>query len=171
MKYNTAAGSALELGREITRGGEGAIHEIKGDPSRLAKIYLAPMRAERATKLAAMAPIRAPRIDAVCAWPLDVLHDPCGAPVGFIMPAIHNAKDIHLLYGPRSRLREFPAADYRFLVATAANLARAFAVVHEHGHVIGDVNDRLAMVAPDATVRLIDCDSFQVSIGRVYGCD
>jgi DNA-binding helix-hairpin-helix protein with protein kinase domain len=172
MRYDTVTGSSVTIGREIARGGEGAIHEIAGDTSRVAKIYHAPVNSERAAKLTAMASVRAPKIETICAWPLDMLRDSSGKPAGIIMPAIRNAKDIHSLYGPRSRLREFPAADYRFLVATAANLARAFAVIHDHGHVIGDVNDRLAMILPDATVRLIDCDSFQVSIGtRIYRCD
>jgi len=49
---------------------------------------------------------------------------------------------------------------------------RAFAVVHESGHVIGDVNHGNLVVAADATVKLIDCDSFQVNgKGRRWLCE
>jgi len=30
----------IVLGREVAKGGEGRIHEVEGDPSSLAKIYL-----------------------------------------------------------------------------------------------------------------------------------
>src|SRR3712207_1872279 len=48
--------------------------------------------------------------------------------------------DIHNLYSPKSRRQQFLRADWRFLIRTSANIARAFAVVHETGCVIGDVN-------------------------------
>jgi DNA-binding helix-hairpin-helix protein with protein kinase domain len=84
------------------------------------------------------------------------------------MDRVEGHEDIHTLYGPRSRVRSFPQADYRFLVHAAANLARAFSAVHECGVVIGDVNDKFALVSNRATVRLIDCDSFQVRAGQRY---
>lgn len=71
------------------------------------------------------------------------------------------------------RRTTFPDADYRSVVATAANLARAVAAVHAAGHVVGDVNERLAMVDARCTVTLIDCDSFQVggADGALHTCD
>ena len=74
-----------------------------------------------------------------------------------------NKKDIHHLYGPKSRVRDFPRADWRFLVRASANIARAFAVVHDADCVIGDVNHGSILIGEDATVSLIDCDSFQVN--------
>jgi DNA-binding helix-hairpin-helix protein with protein kinase domain len=88
------------------------------------------------------------------------------------MPKFSGRKDVHRLYSPKSRRVDFDKADWRFLVRAAANTARAFAVVHETGCVIGDVNHGSVLVAPDMTVRLIDCDSFQVvSPGRRYLCE
>ena len=81
-------------------------------------------------------------------------------------------RDIHQLYSPKSRRAAFPAADWRFLVRVAANVARAFATVHEQGDAIADVNHGGILVGEDARVRLIDCDSFQINAGvRVYPCD
>ena len=67
---------------------------------------------------------------------------------------------------------EFPAADWRFLIRSAANTARAFAAIHDTGCVIGDVNHGGVCVSDRATVRLIDCDSFQVAVaGRRFLCE
>jgi DNA-binding helix-hairpin-helix protein with protein kinase domain len=88
------------------------------------------------------------------------------------MSRIDAREDLHELYNPKSRRRAFPDADFRFLVRVATNLARAFAQVHAHGNVIGDVNHGNALVGRDGTVVLIDCDSFQVRHGgRTFTCD
>jgi DNA-binding helix-hairpin-helix protein with protein kinase domain len=45
-------------------------------------------------------------------------------------------------------------------------------VVHESGHVIGDVNHGNLFVGDRATVRLIDCDSYQITInGSRWFCE
>jgi DNA-binding helix-hairpin-helix protein with protein kinase domain len=93
---------------------------------------------------------------------------------GFLMKNVVRFKDIHLLYNPKSRTREFsPKANWRFLVHTASNVARAFAAIHDCGHVIGDVNQSNVRVSPEtAIVNLVDCDSFQISAnGTVYPCE
>ena len=64
---------------------------------------------------------------------------------------------------PKLRLREFPKADWRFLVRAAENTARAFHFIHQAGVVIGDVSHSNLLVANDATIRCIDCDSFQIT--------
>jgi DNA-binding helix-hairpin-helix protein with protein kinase domain len=88
------------------------------------------------------------------------------------MPRIAGCKDIHKLYSPKSRKTEFPTADFRFLLSVATNVARAFGVVHQNNCVIGDVNHGSITVAQNATVTLIDCDSFQVVInGHNYLCE
>ena len=163
----------VELGRVLAEGGEGKIHEIVGRPAFVAKVYHEPPSKEKAAKLAAMVECSTKKLLAVAAWPVELLREqPGGPPIGVVMPRIDDHKDVHLLYGPRSRLAEFPLAGWPFLIRTAANLARSFAVVHAHGHVIGDVNDRVALVSDRALVRLIDTDGFQIShAGHLYHCD
>lgn len=163
----------VELGPVLAEGGEGRIHEIIGRPAFVAKVYHEPPSREKSAKLAAQVEVSTKKLLAISAWPIELLRDQAGAPpIGVVMPRIDKHKDIHLLYGPRSRLAEFPLAGWPFLIRTAANLARTFAVVHAHGHVIGDVNDRVALVSDRACVRLIDCDGFQIQHGgRLYHCD
>ncbi|MGR7995820.1 hypothetical protein [Xanthobacter sp. ZOL 2024] len=88
------------------------------------------------------------------------------------MPRVDGKKDIHQLYSPKSRANEFPGTDWRFLIRAAGNTARAFAAIHDAGCVIGDVNHGGVLVGLDATVKLIDCDSFQVThAGNRYLCE
>ncbi len=162
----------IRLGQELGRGGEGAVRAIEGRPNQVAKIYSAPPDARKVEKLAAMAQAATPGLTAIAAWPADLLLDGKGEPRGFVMPRVTARRDIHELYSPKSRSEAFPEADLRFLAHSSANIARAFAVIHEHGHVIGDVNHGNLLVGPEGTAVLIDCDSFQIRNGtRVYTCD
>jgi DNA-binding helix-hairpin-helix protein with protein kinase domain len=170
-QVRTRAG-IVPLGSQIGSGGEGAIYEIVGRGDIVAKIYHKPIDREKAEKLAAMATIQDDRLRAVTAWPTEVLMNLGGSVCGFLMPRLSGHKEVHLLYGPRSRRTEFPTAEFRFLLRTATNTARAFEAVHAVGCVIGDVNHGGIAVSSKATVTLLDCDSFQVSTGlRVFSCD
>jgi DNA-binding helix-hairpin-helix protein with protein kinase domain len=79
------------------------------------------------------------------------------------MPKITGHKQAFSLYSPKLRPQEFPRANWQFLIRSAANAARAFSVVHESGHVIGDVKHDNLLVGAQATVRLVDCDSYQIT--------
>jgi DNA-binding helix-hairpin-helix protein with protein kinase domain len=160
------------LGKVLGKGGEGTVYEVAGQPDRVAKVYHRPASAERAAKIEAMVALKSSRLLSLAAWPLDLLRSAQGQPIGLVMPMVDGHKDIHTLYSPRSRKVEFPSADWRFLIRAAANTARAFAAIHETGCVIGDVNHGGIRISDKATVRLIDCDSFQVSAGgRKYLCE
>jgi DNA-binding helix-hairpin-helix protein with protein kinase domain len=167
-----ARGRLVRLGRKLGQGGEGAVYELDGQPGVVAKVFHQPLPKVRAEKIRAMVAVRTPALDRLTAWPLELLSLPDGQPIGVKMPQVVGHRDIHLLYGPKSRRTEFPHADWRFLVRVAANVARAFAMVHAEGHVIADVNHGGVLVGSDARVRLIDCDSFQIAAGdRVFPCD
>lgn len=165
------AGREIRLVGELGRGGEGTVYEIQGDASIVAKLY-AKQSPQKIAKLKVMPGVATPQLLKVAAWPKDLLLADHGQPVGFIMPRIGQRRDIHELYSPKSRSQSFVEADFRFLVRAALNIAKSFAVIHSHGHVIGDVNHGNLLAGPDATVVLIDCDSFQVQAGsQVHLCD
>lgn len=169
-----SSGKKITLGNKIGTGGEGSVYEIRDQRELVAKVYHKKISAQKAAKLHAMVQSRTDKLLSLAAWPVDTLHSsPKGETVGFIMPKIYGYLPIHELYSPKSRRTEFPHADWRFLIHTAANIARAFAAVHEHKDVIGDVNHGNIVVAPNGIVRLIDCDSFQVAEGnsQVYFCE
>ncbi len=165
-----ADGARLALGEQLAVGGEGVVFAV--DTAEVAKLYHQPPTAQKVAKLKAMAQASTPRLLRMTAWPTDVIVDNNGAVVGFIMPRVARRSDLHVLYGPKTRLAQYPTATVPFLVHVAANVARAFAVVHDHGHVVGDVNQGGVAVADDGTVALVDCDSFQIaSNGHTYACD
>jgi DNA-binding helix-hairpin-helix protein with protein kinase domain len=172
-KIYDSQGRLLPLGRRIGRGGEGEVYESASNPGLVVKLYHKPILPERAEKIRAMVQLRAESLIQVAAWPVETCHRQPGAGVsGLVMPKVTGHEEIHNLYSPKSRLRSFPEAHWKFLVHASANLARAFAVVHEHGHLVGDVNHGNVLVSSQATVRLIDCDSFQVQAGnRLFVCE
>lgn len=166
-------GKAVALGTLLRRGGEGAVFDVTGQPTLVAKLYEAPPSQDKADKLISMIAAGTPALTHIAAWPVKTLHDrPNGKLCGFVMPKIVGHKEIHKLYGPSHRLREFPDADWAFLVHTAANCAAAFEAIHALKHLMGDVNPGNVLVSAQALIALIDCDSFQVqSNGRTFRCE
>lgn len=172
MNASAVSGSKgpVKLGKLLGKGGEGEVYEVEGQPALVAKLYTSGMTAERAEKLSVMPQLLTPKLASLTAWPHEVLRRG-GKIVGFLMPRI-DAHDVHEVYGPKSRQRIFPQADWRLLVRAALNTARGFAVVHEAGILVADVNHGGVMVSTNATVRLIDCDSFQITTGaKTFLCE
>ncbi|MBU1702705.1 MAG: hypothetical protein KJ970_12650 [Candidatus Eisenbacteria bacterium] len=162
----------MRLEQELGRGGEGIVFTIAHQQRHVAKIYNIPPDQRRIRKLEAMAEAANPALLRIAAWPVDLLSDTKGIIRGFLMPRVVARRDVHELYSPKSRSDSFPQADFKFLIHVGANIARAFAIVHEGGHVLGDVNHGNLLVGPNGTVVLIDCDSFQISKGaNVFTCD
>jgi len=177
MKMTTSVidskGKTVQLGRELGRGGEGSVYEVGAAGGRVvAKIYHQTPDPLKQKKIATMVGLRTEALLRFATWPLEELRHPGTRDIiGFLMPRLVG-KEIHKLYGPKTRLREFPAASYPFLVHAAANLARAFAAVHESGHRIGDVNHGNFYVSSQAMVMLVDCDSFQIAAKRTqFRCE
>jgi DNA-binding helix-hairpin-helix protein with protein kinase domain len=169
----TSNGSPLRLGREIGRGGEGVVYEIEGRAEQVAKLYLAPVDSQKTAKLQTMVLKRTDALTKLAAWPSDLLlKAPKGRVAGLLMKKISGFRPIHELYTPKSRLQEFPRANWPFLVHVAANIARAFALIHSYGVVIGDVNHGNILVNDIGITSLIDCDSYQVlNNGQKFVCE
>ncbi|HWQ34716.1 MAG TPA: tetratricopeptide repeat protein [Blastocatellia bacterium] len=171
--FHTSHAEQIRLGERIGGGGEGEVYDVAGRDDLVAKIYHEPPQPEKAEKLTVLARLGSERLFRLSAWPVDVLRDrPDGPVVGFSMKKIGDAEEVHTLHSPKSRLLKFPDASWAFLIHVAANIARAVAVMHEHGFVIGDVNPKNILVTRRATIHLLDCDSFQVSEnGRTFRCE
>lgn len=155
----------------IGKGGEGEVYAIEGRSSQAVKIYNTGLRAKREEKVRAMVGEGLAVKTDLVAYPYEVVTDLRGNFLGFAMRLVSGYRPLHELYSPKSRQRYFPKADYRFIVRTAMNVARAVGKVHQTGCVIGDLNHSGVLVAPDATVALIDADSFQFSLnGKSFPC-
>jgi DNA-binding helix-hairpin-helix protein with protein kinase domain len=165
-------GREAGLGRCLGQGGEGAVYAVPMWPRSVAKIYARRPDEQIQMKLAAMVQLGTEDLASFAAWPQRLLLDrKAGTVLGFLMPRVDGHREIHALYGPTDRKAAFPDASWAFLVRAARNLAAAVDAVHRHGHVIGDVNQGNVVVSRKATIRLIDCDSFQVThLGHTYPC-
>ncbi len=165
-------GRKILLGNELGRGGEGAVFEIAGSKDYVAKIYHKLTPPEKSEKLNLMVSLGATHFKSFAAWPVATLHDkPSGSTIGLVMPRLSGLKEIHELYSPAHRKIEFPKADWRFLIRVARNCAVAFQAFHSKGIVLGDVNQGNVLVSPQATIAVIDCDSFQISgNGKTHKC-
>ncbi|MBX7173938.1 MAG: hypothetical protein K1X72_23410 [Pyrinomonadaceae bacterium] len=165
-------GKPYALSIEIGRGGEGTVFYCPNDLSLVAKVYHEPVTEEKAEKLRWMAANKNEGLLKIAAWIVDTLHEqPNGKIVGFLMPNV-KAKEIHELYSLKSRRVHFPEATWQFLIHTAANVARAFYVLHKNDHIMGDVNHGNCVVLADGTVKLIDCDSYSIKTDKIrYICD
>lgn len=167
-------GQRVPLGKKIGTGGEGSVYDLHVQESNLvAKIYHKPISNEKQAKLLGMAKGCDDSLKSIAAWPMETLHEKSGGAVrGFLMSKVADYEPIHHLYGPSHRKQRYPDKDWAFLVNAARNTAAAFDTIHSHGHIIGDVNPNLVFVAGSSTVKLIDCDSFQViSDGTYYLCE
>lgn len=172
MQLFDAQKQPLTLGTELGRGGEGVVYQVVEKPASAAKIYSNVADAERVAKLATMVEMWSenPALSDWCAWPQELLRDESGACRGFLMPRIDDHKAVHDVYNPEQRKAMFPNARWDFLVRAATNCARMFASLHRVGVVVGDVNERNLLIGRDATVQLVDCDSFQITRGeQIFG--
>jgi DNA-binding helix-hairpin-helix protein with protein kinase domain len=165
-------GQRVDLGRCLGRGGEGAVYSLPLRPQSVVKIYANRPDARIAEKLKAMVALATPPLASVAAWPQGLVLDRVGGTVvGFVMPRVDAHRPIHALYGPTDRAVAFPEATWAFLVRASRNLAAGFDTVHQHRHVLGDVNQDNVVGSASATVRFLDCDSFQITHeGRTYPC-
>lgn len=165
-------GQRLALGHCLGVGGEGAVFALSTSQEVVAKVYKHKADAQKKQKLDAMIRRGSPELAGIAAWPMGVVSDAKGQPLGFLMPRVQGYQPVHMLYGPSHRKTLFPEANWHFLVQAARNVAACFEVVHRHGHVVGDVNQGNVLVSNKALARLIDCDSFQISDGgRAFLCE
>lgn len=169
----TATGECVTPGRELGKGGEGAVYDINEFVDSVAKIYHTPPPALKQDKLAFMAATADAQLLNYVAWPQATLHGGRGGKViGFMMPKVSGKEPIHMIYSPAHRRQSYPHCAWDFLLYVARNIASSFATVHEHGHVVGDVNQNSFMVGRDSKVVLIDSDSFQINAnGTLHLCE
>jgi len=169
----TSDGTTVLLGRELGRGGEGAVHEITALPHQVAKLYHGSVDAKKQAKLRFMASACDSELTSYVAWPLDTLHAKRGGPVvGFLMPKATGKQPVHHIYSPAQRKQDRPKAAWDYLLFVARNTAAAFEMLHSRGHVLGDVNQGNVYVGADSKVVLIDSDSFQVNAaGTLHLCE
>jgi len=158
-------GQPVRLGKEIGRGGEGSVFEVEGLENLAAKIYhQTPLEEEQVEKLETMVSRWSEKLEMISAWPRSLLYKTQGNHAcGFLLPRIVNARQLHELYGSSNRRQHYPDAQWHHLVLAARNTAAAFQSFHAAGIAVGDVNQGNLLVDSQMCVRMIDCDSSQIT--------
>lgn len=164
-------GQIVTVGRSIGKGGEGEVFALEGRAKEALKIYKPDLRAARESKVRAMVTGDLAKCTDLVAFPASIATSTDRKFIGFVMRLVSGYRPLHQIYSPKSRQIHFPEADYRAVVRTALNVANAVGKVHQSGCVIGDLNHSGILVAKNATVSLIDADSFQFQQGgKDYPC-
>ena len=158
-------GKPIRVGNRVGKGGEGEVFLLTDDSKQALKFYTIPDLQAREAKVTAMLRLKLAERYGLVAFPAAVARDRFGKFRGFLMRFAREHKPLFELYAPGARKQTFPQASYRFLVRTAANTARSVAAVHDAGCVIGDINHSGFLISQNATVALIDADSFQLTDG------
>lgn len=182
--YYTDKGGQIQLDKEIGRGGEGPVYSIAGSSSECAKIYSKKPSADDHEKLYLMVnnPPQDPSYSAnkhrSIAWPFLMLYADSKRTqfAGLVMPKVNLKlfKKAIVYMSPDDRRKQyFGSITWQHLFVMARNISSALAAIHDRGYCIGDINESNILIAPDALITLIDCDSFQVmddSRKKIYRC-
>ncbi len=182
--FTTGSGQTVIAGAELGRGGEGTVLEVRGDPTRCIKLYSGQTAATALGKLSVM--IARPPLDPTLgtsrhhsiAWPEQLLFKAPGQTVfaGFLMPRVDGKvfRTALSYLSPESRVKDLGGAfNWKYLYTAATNIASSVGALHEKGYCIGDLNESNLLIAPNALITIIDCDSFQVpdpATGTIYRC-
>jgi len=171
MPFVTNRGQILTEQSELGVGGEARVITVREQPSWAVKLFRH-ATPERLAKVHAMI-ARPPAAMRGLAWPQELVFDTSSRGfVGYAMPKIAGARKAISFYNPSERVKCSPAFTYQYLVRSARNLWTAAYQVHQAGHIIGDVNESNILIADNATLTLVDTDSFQVNggAGQLFRC-
>lgn len=182
--YTTGKNLRVAIDPPFNDGGEGTIHNVRGIPNQVAKIYK-PARLKKDKddkedlegKLRIMIanspddPMKAQSHISI-AWPVERLYHN-GQFSGYLMPKINQGREIVEFYSPIIRAAKHPEVTWMSLHSIARNLCAALAAIHKRQYVVGDLNEGNILINDQSLVTLIDTDSFQVRdpvTGHLYRC-
>ncbi len=161
------SGAAHRVGAQMASGGQGSIYRLRDTESLCVKLYHERPNGRQMQRIKLLR-ARESALARVAAMPKSIAFSELGAAsaIGVFLPFVRG-HEIHELYGTRARLHHFPNVNFKFLVHVAYNLAVAFDELHRNNLVVGDVSEQNIKVLPDATVRLLDCEGFQIVDGQM----
>jgi DNA-binding helix-hairpin-helix protein with protein kinase domain len=164
------ARAADELVEQIgSIGSQGSVWTLRDRPGQIAKVVHRSAGDDLTRRVTAMLRMggdwSGPDGRPLVAWPsAEVRRRDDDRLLGYAAPRLvtpHFA-GLPLLFNPAVRRRMLPGATWAWWLAVAERLARAVHVVHQRGHVIGDLAPANLFVAPGGGVCLIDADGWQL---------
>lgn len=174
IQANGQPKGTYSLDKCLGRGGEGEVWTVTG-MSLVVKLFSdpTPLRRLKVETMLAL-PIQDPlqkHHHVGITWPHYLVHKN-GQFAGYAMPLAPQAKTMPYVSSPRLRANHSPEFNWRYLHATAYNLAQLVEAIHQAGCVLGDMNPKNILVNARALVTIIDTDSFQVKTakGQILRC-
>jgi hypothetical protein len=169
-------GRTLRIAERLDLAGHGDLHAVEPSSSDLVLKRYRPETLEKHPELEARIKAmiadppayRTSRSDHVsCAWPVDAAYL-SGRFVGFLMPRVdtRTARTIR-------NVATSPDSAWSDRVATAENLARVVALLHDGDVVVGEFRDSDLLTWSDHRVTLLGCDRMQVQdrgAGKQFPC-
>ena len=164
-------GIPLRLGSadEIAHGGEGVIYRFSRNNGILIKVCKHETLANKSklsvfrSRLNAMMLLEECRQADFLAWPLMPVMDAKGGAVGFVMRRC-TGRTLRALLAPVQVQRFFPGWNRIHVTQVALNFLDAVRMLARHKVLVNDFNPGNFLVDRTGTVRLIDCDSFQIPV-------
>lgn len=148
----------MVLGGLMGIGGEGAIYHV--NKALVCKIYKTEkLTVSKMEKLRLM--ISKPISDPEICWPIDIVTNIKGEPVGYIMPM---AKGFILnRVSSQAFLQQyFPKWRRKDLVELVLTITSKIKYLHDRNAIIGDINTRNIMFVSPSEVYFVDTDSYQI---------
>ncbi len=159
----------------IKKGGEGAIHTVKGKSDLLAKIYLAPDKSPELQEKISLMVKNPPRKDILdqIAWPVDTLCDADGNFVGFVMPKLSIDVELGDVYKYPAKKNITLTGEQKVIIAI--NICRVISAIHDLDYVFGDFNPcNIGVNLTNGHVAFLDTDSYHITDkarGKTYRCN
>ena len=159
----------LRQGDEVAHGGEGVIYRFARNEGILIKVCKPETLADHSKialfrrRLNAMMLLEDCRHADFLAWPLMPVMDKQGGAIGFVMRKC-TGRTLRALLAPVQVQRFFPGWNRIQVAQVALNLLDAVRMLARHKVLVNDFNPGNFLVDKTGTVRLIDCDSFQIPV-------
>ena len=151
----------LVLGERVSRGKEGSVYEVDGEPRLLAKVFKkGKVTSHRKQKVELMVQHDV-RLPGVC-FPESIITYG-GDFVGFTMRRAQHAHVLNdTIFIPQELDRLYPGWTRRDLVDVCLSFLKRVKSLHDLNILIGDINPNNVMLGPQKDAWIIDIDSVQV---------
>ena len=157
----------------VFEGGEGALHELKDQPTRLVKRYHSAPSAYRSAQIRAImarAKKHLPTHGSAhhpygpFALPLNVVYgdEAERRPVGCLIPYVTHAVPLYVLFNPHDRTRAFPTWTFRHQLNLVATLVDQLNTLHKAEIIVGDLSHSNLLVDQEGHPFWIDLDGAHV---------
>ncbi|RGC65762.1 Protein kinase domain protein [Micromonospora sp. MW-13] len=162
--------SAATLGAPVgSAGSQGRVFGLRDRPDTVVKVLHRADRVHLADRLRIMLADPAGWAGGsgqpLVAWPSAAVHRrDDGRLLGYAAPRLAHPRFVPLpsLFNPAVRARMLPGATWSWWLTVAEELARVVHVVHQRGHVVGDLAPANVFVSASGGVCLIDADGWQL---------